>query len=139
MGKPQPKLTAAIVIALIAATGGAVWWVYRSTYTQTMHNQSAPSPTDLVNLRSLPRDQPERFLDRDLENVVLDLERRGFERFDPGTNSYVRRSEVEDTGYLIDEVVQFDVDDQTGLIVGVVYTRTTDAPVKIPYLEIVAP
>ncbi|USO00316.1 MAG: hypothetical protein H6810_06565 [Phycisphaeraceae bacterium] len=140
MGKPQPRLTIAIVLILIVVASGVVWWTFRSTYSTTMRNQYAPSPTDLVNANSVPPHLPEQLLDRDRESVVTDLTLKGFTEDPPsGPNAFIRRSTVPEAGYLIDELIELTVDEQTSLVIGVHYTRTTDAPIKYPYWETSAP
>ncbi len=137
MGKPQPRLTAAIVLVLIAAAGGAVWYTYRSAYTTTITVMHEPSPSELVRGASLGRARVHTMLDRDAEDLALELTRLGFARDPDKPDTFWRQSETAGGGYLVDELLEMTTDGVK--VVAVHYIRTTDAPIKTPYLEVEFP
>ncbi len=137
MGKPQPRLTAAIVLTLIAAAGGAVWWTYRSAYTTTMTSMHEPSPADLVRGASLGRARVHLMIGRDADDLARELGRLGFTPDPDNPNAFWRRSEIPGKDHLVDEFIELTTDGAT--VAAVHYIRTTDAPIKAPYLEVELP
>ena len=135
MGKPQPRLTAAIVLALIAAAGGALWWTYRSAYTATMTALREPSIAERVRTASIGRGRPFIMVGRDADDLSLELTRIGFTPDPDNPHAFSRRSEV--AGYFVDEIIELTTRGPT--VASVHYTRMTDAPIKSPFIEENAP